>query len=96
MVIVWQPENIEQVLERPHHGGLAVAARSAQDYAIPLAGGQACRKPAYLHLNRTGTGERTATAAHFAFNGAREQFFRRIFIEWQSKTGLRNPWLNEP
>ncbi|MFT0672432.1 hypothetical protein AAH088_15400 [Bacteroides hominis] len=96
MVIVRQSENIEQILEGPHHGGFAVAARPAQDYAIPFAGGQACRKPAYLRLNRSGTGERTATTAHFAFNGTREQLFRRIFIERQSKTALRNPWLNEP
>ena len=96
VIIVRQPEDIEQVLERPHHGGLAVTARPAQDYAGTLAGGQARGKFAYLQLNRSGTGKRTATAAHFAFNGTHEQLFCRIFIERQPKTALRNPRLNEP
>lgn len=75
VVIVRQPEDVEQILERPHHGGLAVAARSAQDYAGTLAGGQARGEFAYLQLNRSSTGKRTATTAHFAFNGAHEQLF---------------------
>ena len=88
VVIVRQPEDVEQVLERPYHGGLSVAARPAQDYAGPLAGGQVRGKFAYLQLNRSGTGKRAATAAHFAFNGAHEQLFRRIFVERQPKTGM--------
>ena len=44
MVAVRYPDYIEQVLERPHHGGLAVAAQAAQHHSAPSAGGKARSK----------------------------------------------------
>ncbi|WP_252730839.1 hypothetical protein [Bacteroides fragilis] len=44
VVAVRYPDYIEQVLERPHHGGLAVAAQAAQHHSAPSAGGKARSK----------------------------------------------------
>lgn len=48
VVVVRYPDYIEQVLERPHYGGLAVAAQAAQHHPAPSAGGKARSKASDL------------------------------------------------
>ena len=94
--IVRNLDHIEQILECPHHSGLAVAAQAAQYHAAPPAGSQTRGKASDLRFHCARTEECASETAYFAFDGTFEQFCRSVLIERQPKTLLHSPRPRQP